>query len=170
MSGFLGPLALVAAMLAGLALYAQLRQPDAHGVAMARGRDQLRALAPRIPFALVAAECLGRLLPREHVAAWLGADAGLPGIVIGSVVGWLLPGGPMVAFPLAIALSRAGAEQAPLVALITAWALLAINRTLLFEVPLMGTRFTLARIAVSAPLPVLAGVLAAAVAGLVPPA
>jgi len=166
MSGFLLPLLLVAAMLAGLALYAQLRDRDAHAVAMARGRDQLRALAPRIPFALVAAECIGRLLPREYVAAVLGADAGVTGILAGSVVGWLLPGGPMVAFPLAIALFRAGAEQAPLVALITAWALLAINRTLLFEVPLMGTRFTLGRIAVSAPLPILAGVLAAVLATL----
>jgi uncharacterized membrane protein YraQ (UPF0718 family) len=136
---------------------------------MARGLDQLHALAPRIPFALFAAECIGRLLPREYVAAWLGADAGLPGIVVGAITGWLLPGGPMVAFPLAIALARAGAEQAPLVALITAWALLAINRTLLFEVPLMGTRFTLARIVVSAPLPVLAGILAAVVAGFLPP-
>ena len=167
MSGFLLPFVFVAVMLAGLALYAQLRDRGAHAVAMTRGREQFRALAPRIPFALVAAECIGRLLPREHVAALLGADAGLTGILVGSVVGWLLPGGPMVAFPLAIALFRAGAEQAPLVALITAWSLLAINRTLLFEVPLMGPRFTLGRIAVSAPLPVLAGVLAATVAAIV---
>lgn len=164
MSGFLLPLAFVAAMLAGLACYAQLRDPGAHATARARGLDQFRALAPRIPFALVAAECIGRLLPREHVAALLGADAGMIGILAGSVVGGLLPGGPMVAFPLAIALFRAGAEQAPLVALLTAWSLLAVNRTLLFEVPMMGSRFTLGRIAVSLPLPVLAGLLAAGVA------
>lgn len=161
MSGFLLPLAFVAAMLAGLACYAQLRDPGAHATAMTRGREQFRALAPRIPFALVAAECIGRLLPREHVAAVLGADAGMAGVLVGSVVGGLLPGGPMIAFPLAIALFRSGAEQAPLVALITAWSLVAVNRTLLFEVPMMGIRFTLARIAVSAPLPFLAGGLAA---------
>lgn len=163
MSGFLLPLAFVALMLAGLAGYAHLRNRDAHVVAMARGREQLRALAPRIPFALVAAECIGRLLPRDQVAALLGADAGITGILVGSAVGGLLPGGPMVAFPLAIALFRAGADQAPLVALLTAWSLLAVNRTLLFEVPLMGIRFTLGRIAVSAPLPILAGVLAAVI-------
>lgn len=164
MSRFVLPLAFVAVMLGGLALFAQLRNRAAHGVALARACEHLRTLAPRIPFALVAAECLGRLLPREHVAALLGADAGLTGMLLGSLVGGLLPGGPMVAFPLAIALFRAGADQAPLVALLTAWSLLAINRTLLFEVPLMGVRFTLGRIAVSAPLPVLAGVLAAGIA------
>ncbi len=161
MSGFLMPLGFVSVMLAVLVLYAQLRDRAAHATAAARGWDQLRALAPRIPFALVAAECIGRLLPRDHVAALLGADAGLTGILAGSLVGGLLPGGPMVAFPLAIALFRAGADQAPLVALLTAWSLIAVNRTLLFEVPMMGVRFTLARLAVSAPLPFLAGLLAA---------
>jgi uncharacterized membrane protein YraQ (UPF0718 family) len=164
MSGFLMPLALVAVMLAALALYAQLRDRGAHAVAAARGWEQFRALAPRIPFALVAAECIGRLLPREYVASMLGADAGMTGVLLGSGLGWILPGGPMVAFPLAIALFRAGADQAPLVALITAWSLLSINRTLMFEAPLMGTRFTLGRIAVSAPMPILAGVVAALLA------
>jgi len=160
MSNFLLPLAFVLVMLAGLVAYAQLRHRDAHGIAALRARDQFRALAPRIPFALVAAECIGRLLPRDEVAALLGAHAGVGGTLFASVVGGFLPGGPMVAFPLAIALFRAGATQAPLVALITAWSLLAVNRTLLFEVPLLGTRFTLSRIAVSAPLPILAGLIA----------
>lgn len=161
MSGFLLPLLFVAVMLAGLALYAQLRDPPAHAEAAKQGWAQFRTLAPRIPFALVAAECIGRLLPRDHVADLLGADAGPAGILVGSVVGWILPGGPMVAFPLVIALFRAGADQAPLVALLTAWSLIAVNRTLLFEVPMMGARFTLGRIAVSLPLPFLAGYLAA---------
>lgn len=161
MSNFLLPLLFVAAVLAGLALYAQLRDPPAHAVAAKQGWAQFRTLAPRIPFALVAAECIGRLLPRDHVATLLGADAGPAGILVGSAVGWILPGGPMVAFPLVIALFRAGADQAPLVALLTAWSLIAVNRTLLFEVPMMGARFTLGRIVVSLPLPFLAGYLAA---------
>lgn len=166
MSNFLLPLLLLGVMLAGLALYARRRVPDAHRIALASGRDHFRALAPRIPFALLAAECIGRVLPREHVAELLGAGAGLPGTLLGALVGWLLPGGPLVAFPLAIALFRAGAEQAPLVALITAWSLMAVNRTLLFEVPMLGTGFTLRRMLVSAPLPVLAGVTAALIAAL----
>jgi len=161
MTPFLGPLAFVAAMLAGLVAYAWMWAPDAHAGAVRRAGDQLRSLAPRLPFALVAAECIGRLLPREHVAALLGPDAGPAATLVAAVAGGLMPGGPMVTFPLAIALFRAGAGQAPLVALITAWSLLALNRTMLFEVPLLGTRFTLQRIVVSAPLPILAGLLAA---------
>lgn len=163
MKEFLLPLGFVLVMLAGLASYAHLRQRGAHRAAVLRARDQFRSLAPRIPFALIAAECVGRLLPREYVAVLLGADAGLEGTLFAAVIGGFLPGGPMVAFPLAIALFRAGADQAPLVALLTAWSLLAINRTLLFEVPLMGVRFTLSRIAVSAPLPIVAGLLAAGI-------
>lgn len=164
------PLGFVLVMLAGLAAYAHFRKRGAHGAAAFQARQQLWALAPRIPFALIAAECIGRLLPRDQVAALLGAHAGFGGTLFASLVGGFLPGGPMVAFPLAIALFRAGASQAPLVALITAWSLLAINRTLLFEVPLLGTRFTLSRIAVSAPLPILAGLLAAGIVTVFPPA
>jgi len=163
MSGFALPLLFVSAILAALIIFTHLRHPQAHRPAIAWAGLQLRALGPRIPFALVAAECLGRLLPRDHVAALLGEQAGLVGTLLASVTGSLLPGGPMVAFPLAIALSRAGAGQAPLVALVTAWALVAVNRTLLFEVPMLGPRFALARMLVSAPLPVAAGLLAAAI-------
>lgn len=162
MSAFLLPLLFVLSILAGLVSYACLRRPGAHRVAAARTRESFIALAPRLPFALIAAECIGRLLPREHVAALLGSESGLTGTLLAALLGGFLPGGPMVAFPLAIALFRAGAEQAPLVALITAWSLIAMNRTLLFEVPLMGARFTVDRIIVSAPLPILAGLLAAA--------
>lgn len=162
MSTLLLPLAVVGVMLAALAGYARARRPRAHAIAAIRARDQLRALAPRLPFALVAAECIGRLLPPAYVAALLGEQSGVAGALFAAVLGALLPGGPMVAFPLAIALARAGAGQAALVALVTAWSLLAINRTLLFELPLMGSRFTLTRLGVSLPLTLGAGLLALA--------
>lgn len=165
MSTLLLPLAFVGAVLAALVGYAQARRPRAHAIATIRARDQMRALAPRLPFALVAAECIGRLLPQAYVAALLGEQSGVAGILLAAAGGALLPGGPMVAFPLAIALLRAGAGQAALVALVTAWSLLAINRTLLFELPLMGSRFTLTRLGVSLPLTVAAGLMAAGAVG-----
>lgn len=162
MSALILPFGFVIVMVSALATYAQWRRPRAHAIARIRARDQLRALAPRLPPALIAAECIGRLLPREHVLAVLGPEAGLLGVLVASVFGGLLPGGPMVAFPLAIALFRAGAGPEAMTALITAWSLLAINRTLLFELPLLGAQFTLWRAAASAPLPILAGLIAAA--------
>lgn len=168
MNAFLIPFLFVVVILAALASYAHLRKPDAHPMAAAQARSQLRSLAPRIPFALLAAECIGRLLPRDYVAALLGDQAGFAGTLFASVAGGLLPGGPMVAFPLAIALFRAGATQAPLVALLTAWSLLAVNRTMLFELPLLGARFTVNRLLVSAPLPIVAGLLAAGIVTVFP--
>jgi uncharacterized membrane protein YraQ (UPF0718 family) len=159
-STFLLPLLVVASLLAVLAGLAQRRDPALHARARAAARQQLLMLAPRLPFALLAAELIGRQLPRDQVLAWLGEGAGMLGVAIASLLGIVLPGGPMVAFPLAIALARAGAAQPVLVALITAWALMAVNRTLLFEVPLMGTRFTLKRILASVLLAPMAGVMA----------
>lgn len=150
----------VAAVLGGLAGFASWRRPEAHHEAFVSARGYLGNIAPRLPFALVAAECLGRLLPPEVVSGWIGPGSGMPGVLIASAVGALLPGGPMLAFPLAIALERAGAGPEALVALITAWALIAVNRTLLFELPLLGGRFTAWRLGLCVPLPIVAGAMA----------
>lgn len=157
---FIAAFALVAAIVAALAVFASLRKPAAHREARTTARGYLANIAPRLPFALVAAECLGRLLPPEVVSAWIGTGTGLPGVLIASAIGAALPGGPMLAFPLAIALLRAGAGPEALVALITAWSLIAVNRTLLFELPLLGPRFTAWRLALCVPLPVITGALA----------
>lgn len=150
----------VASVVGGLAGFASLRRPEAHREARLSALGYLQSIAPRLPFALVAAECLGRLLPPDVVSAWIGADSGMTGVLIASAVGAALPGGPMLAFPLAIALLRAGAGPEALVALITAWSLIAVHRTLMFELPLLGGRFTVTRLALCVPLPVIAGGLA----------
>jgi len=92
------------------------------------------------------------------VSAWIGTGADLTGIGIASLIGAALSGGPMLAFPLAIALLRAGPEA--LVALITAWSLIAVNRTLLFVLPMLGPRFTAWRLVRCIPLPLVTGTLA----------
>lgn len=150
----------VLALLTLLAGVAQQRQPTAHASAFVTARTHAASLAPRLPFALLAAECIGRLLPRDLVATWIGIDSGLMGVAVAALAGALLPGGPMLAFPLAIALFRAGAGPEALIALVTGWALIAVNRTLVFELPLLGWRFTLSRLAVSLPLPLAAGLTA----------
>jgi uncharacterized membrane protein YraQ (UPF0718 family) len=155
----------VAAVLIGLAAFASRRRPEAHAQARAAALGYLKSTAPRLPFALFAAECLGRLLPPALISDWIGAGSGMTGVLIASGVGALLPGGPMLAFPLAIALERAGAGPEALVALITGWALIAVMRTLIFEIPMLGGRFARWRLALCLPLPVAAGAIAAGLAG-----
>lgn len=141
------------------------RQSAGHREAWAVTRSQVRLLAPRLPPALVLGECLGRLLPEALIAQLMGAESGLAGVALATGVGLILPGGPMVALPLAMALAGAGAAAAALVALITAWSLLALNRVFIFEAPVLGWPFTLHRLLVSLPLPAAAGLAAGMATG-----
>lgn len=153
-------LLVLATMLGALAALAHRRDPALHGQAFGIARDQLRLIALRLPLALLAASMLGELLPRERLVDLLGPQSGWRGIALASAFGALLPGGPMVSFPFVILLKQAGMGFAPLVALVTAWSVLAIHRVLSFELPLMGTRFVSLRILASLALPPIAGALA----------
>ena len=69
-----------------------------------------------------------------------------------------------VAMPIAAVMIRAGAGAGPVVAFLTGWSLLAVHRTLAWELPILGPRMTILRYGVSLMLPVLAGLLARAFA------
>lgn len=104
------------------------------------------------------------LVPHEWVSRALGEDSGLRGILIGTGMGALTPAGPFVAMPIAAVMIRAGAGAGPVVAFLTGWSLLAVHRTLAWELPILGPRMTILRYGVSLMLPVLAGLLARAFA------
>ena len=151
--------------LALLAAYAQIRRPSAHRQVLAIAWEQFRLLALRLPLALLAAGALTRLLPQDFIASKLGGASGFEGVLVGSVFGAVLPGGPIVTFPIVVLFMKSGATAAPLVALVTSWSVLALHRVLIFELPLMGPRFALIRVASSIALPPIAGVLAGLLLG-----
>ncbi len=155
--------ALLGAMLAVAWTMLARRRPEAVRPALIAAGAELKTIAWRIPFALLFAAFLAALLPPELVLRTVGGDTGLVGVVVATVVGALLPGGPFVSFPLALGLAERGAGTAQLVALLTSWSVLALQRAVVFEVPLMGMRFTLVRYAASVALPVLAGALVLAI-------
>jgi uncharacterized membrane protein YraQ (UPF0718 family) len=121
----------------------------------------------RLPVALVAAGFIGQLVPQSLVAGSIGAETGFQGILLASVIGCFLPGGPTVTFPLALVFWHAGAGAAQMVALLTAWSIFAFHRLLAFELPIMGWRFMAIRLLSSWALPVLAGVMAGAAMNLI---
>jgi uncharacterized membrane protein YraQ (UPF0718 family) len=139
---------------------AQWKKPEVHREALKRGGGMARALIMRIPVIVIAVSLLVLLLPQQFIADKLGGAAGLEGIVYGSLLGGFLPGGPSVAFPVVVVLMQQGAQGGPLIALITAWSVLAIHRMLFFEIPFMGIRFAALRVVSSLILPPIAGVLA----------
>jgi uncharacterized membrane protein YraQ (UPF0718 family) len=148
----------------GLALalvaFTQWKKPDAHGTALKKGWGTARTLLTRIPIIVIAVSLLVMLLPQQFIADKLGTAAGFEGIVYGSLLGGFLPGGPSIAFPVVVVLMNQGAQGGPLIALITAWSVLAMHRMLFFEIPFMGLRFAALRFVSSLILPPIAGVLA----------
>lgn len=146
---------------AGLGAYVGRRK----GVAALRragsfALGQASGLAVRLPMALLAASFLSQIIPTEHVAALLGPQTGLWGVVLASLVGGVLPGGPMTSFPLALVMFEAGAGPAQTVALLAGWSVFALHRVLAYEAPMMGWRFSGLRLAACFFLPPLAGLLA----------
>lgn len=122
--------------------------------------DLLLNVLPRIFAAVAVAGLIRVLLPRDKVAALLGARSGLRGLAIAAIAGMATPGGPFTAFTFMAVLRDSGIDKGTLVAYATGWALLGIQRILIWDLPLMGADFTLLRFAVSVPLPILAGWLA----------
>jgi uncharacterized membrane protein YraQ (UPF0718 family) len=113
----------------------------------------------------VAAGCLlgaflARLMPREMVAKWIGAESGFIGLVVATVLGAILPGGPVTIYPVASALLVVGADVGATVAFLTSWTLMGYTRALVWEIPFFGPEFVGWRILLSTPLPIVAGLLA----------
>ena len=131
--------------------------------------DLLVYIVPRVGGALVMAAFLQILVPREVVAKVIGEHAGFRGVLIATLAGALTPGGPLTSFPIMVALHAAGASKGALVAYLTSWAMLGMQRVLVWEFPLMGGEFTLLRLAASAILPVIAGAIAMRLPLSVPP-
>lgn len=119
---------------------------------------------PKVLGALLMAGFVQVLLPGELVVKWIGNKAGFKGIMIASVAGVLTPGGPLLSFPLVAALYRMGANIGALVAYLTAWELMGVLRIVIWDIPLMGVKFTVLRVATSFFFPVLAGIIAQKVA------
>ena len=143
------------------------------GVAAVKGEGRLgeafkataklfRMVGFRLPLALMLAGFLSQVMPSELVGGSIGAETGLSGIVIASLVGGLVPSGPFVSFPIALTLFKSGAGIPQLIAFVSGWGIFALHRVLIYEWPLMGLRFTALRIAASGLAPPLTGLLAMA--------
>lgn len=116
-------------------------------------------ILPLLVFAFIVAGMLQVLLPQELLSRWIGNEAGMRGIFIGTVAGGLAPGGPYVSLPIAAGLLRSGASVGTMVAFLTGWSLWAVGR-LPMEVGILGWKFTLIRIASTFFFPPIAGLIA----------
>jgi len=142
---------------------AYLKAPELAAEGLRSGARLLWSVLPRLLAAFAIAGILQVLIPQQIVLRWIGSESGIRGVLVASVAGAITPGGPMLSFPIVAGLYQAGAGLGPLVAYLTSWSLLGVHRIVAWELPLMGSRFVLVRLAVSFLLPVLAGYLANAI-------
>jgi hypothetical protein len=113
-------------------------------------------LLPRLAIGVIGSGFLAALLPEEMVRSWLGPGSGIGGLALASLAGALTPGGPVVGFAIGSTALKSGAGAAAVVAYVTAWALFAVQRLFVWELPVMPARVVWLRVAASLPLPFLA--------------
>jgi hypothetical protein len=147
---FVGVLALLAALRGRILLHDGLRT----------GVIEFLHLLPRIGIGVVGSGYIAEVLPKAMIAPWLGPESGLTGVLLATLGGALTPGGPVVGFAVGAAALKGGAGAPQVIAYSTAWALYAIHRLVIWEVPMMPARIVWLRAAVSLPLPFIAAALA----------
>src|SRR4030042_733656 len=73
--------------------------------------DYIITMFPRIFMALLVSGFFSVLIPTDVVASWIGKEAGLKGILVGSFLGGFTPGGPLISFPIAFVLLKTRSEK-----------------------------------------------------------
>lgn len=131
------------------------------------GAELFLSIAPQLLVGFILAGIVTVLLPREALGPLVGAESGIVGILLATGAGMLTPGGPFLQFPLVAALVASGAAAGPVGAYLTAWSLVSWNRLIVWEIPMLGAQFTLARFLVSLALPIIVGLVLPFVLGLV---
>lgn len=146
-----------------LGAYALTRPDKSFKQGLLRGMEQFIIILPRMICALIGTEFMAMLIPTEIISGFLGADAGIVAILIGSVLGMMVPSGPVISFSIAATLLGAGASVPAIMSFLTAWSLFSAHRIFIYEIPLLGMSFLRLRLVSVLILPVVSGILTLAV-------
>lgn len=131
--------------------------PEALWISVSGATLLFLSIAPLIVMGLFLGGIVKAIADPNKVAPVLGAQSGLKGLALASLLGAITPGGPFAAFPIVYGIFAAGADVGAVIAFLTGWALIAVHRIIVWELPLIGPDFVLLRVLVSLPLPILAG-------------
>jgi len=149
---------LVLSVMAAIFLYHAYRQ-GRHLEALKEGKKLLFAVLPLLLCAFVLVGFMNILIPEKALQAWLGAESGWKGLLIGPAIGALVQGGPYAFFPLFDALFRESVTIGTAIAMITAWGMINVGH-LPYEFTFLGPRFVMLKYALYLAVPSLAGLLA----------
>jgi uncharacterized membrane protein YraQ (UPF0718 family) len=143
----------------GALVFAYTRRPSLAGDGLLSGGRLLRNVAPELILGFALAGLVDVLIPSATMVRWLGSESSGRGILVGWLVGLIIPGGPYVFFPVAATLFRQGAAPAAILTLIAAKTLVSPIRMLTYEAPVLGWPLTLARLIPGVLVPPLVGYL-----------
>ena len=127
------------------------------GSALGQGGGLVLYVLPTLLLGFTLAGFVQVLLPSELIAKYMGQESGWKGLLIGAGAGCITPGGPFTHFPILAAFLSKGAGVGPVSAYVAAWALLGLQRFLVWELPILGSQFALARFSASLVFPVIIG-------------
>jgi uncharacterized membrane protein YraQ (UPF0718 family) len=116
-------------------------------------------ILPLLVIAFTMAGMVQVAIPTELTAKWIGTESGARGLFLASALGAITPGGPMTSFPIVAALFKAGADIAPISAFVFSWSIIGVHRMIIWELPLMGPKFTFSRLAAGILIPPFLGLL-----------
>ncbi len=119
----------------------------------------LRSVSRMLVLGMALAAMTQVILPEDVITRWMGDESGFTGILIGTAVGALVPGGPYVVIPLAGSVFLSGAGVGSVAAFVTAWNTIPLTRTMMWELPFLGGAFSTSRMLVNLPFPILAGLM-----------
>ena len=147
------------AVLVAISVVLVWRRDGLHGVTEILYGDLalFGGILPRVFAGCLLGAFIAEILPHDKVSRSLGPNSGLKGLLIGAAFGAILPGGPFTAYPVASALLTVGADFGATIAMVVSWTLVGYGRAIAWELPIMGTEFTLWRIVICLPLPLIAG-------------
>jgi uncharacterized membrane protein YraQ (UPF0718 family) len=142
-----------------LLVVAYFRGGDLWLTGLRAGAGSFWRLLPTLLISFAVAGLMQVLIPRDQLMRWLGREAGFRGILIGCVVGALIPGPPYAMYPVVASLYQGGASIGALVGLMSGKALWNVHH-LPSALALLGPQVTLARYLSNLLFPPLAGLIA----------
>ena len=116
---------------------------------------------PILLLGFVIAGLVQLLVPKDLISRLLGAQSGVKGILVASMVGGLVPCSPYAIFPLVGTFYHTGASLGAVVSFVSAWSLWSVSR-LPVEMALIDPKAALIRYGVTFVVPPIAGLIASA--------
>jgi uncharacterized membrane protein YraQ (UPF0718 family) len=99
------------------------------------------------------------LIPKSFVVDHMGAQSGVSGLAIGTLMGIGIPGVTSTIFPIVALMIQMGVGVGPLVAYLSAWGLVQAQRLIVWEIPFLGMKLALTRFVLCLALPPVIGAL-----------